>query len=131
MLKGLVTALSLEQHVTFHGFSDDVHSALRQSAVYLSSSLSEGIALTLLEAMAASLPVVATAVGGTPEVVVEGVTGRLVPPRRPDLFAAAVIELLRDPAAASRMGEAGRQRVIADFSLDSMVEQYRRLYEAA
>ena len=83
----------------------------------------------LLEAMAAGLPVVATAVGGTPEVVVNGVTGILVPPRDPNTLAQAVTRLLRDPALRRKMGRAGRERVERFFSVERMVRATEALYE--
>jgi glycosyltransferase involved in cell wall biosynthesis len=79
--------------------------------------------------MAAGLPVVATAVGGTPEVVVDGVTGLLVPPGAPDVLARAITTLLRDADLRRTMGQASRERVVQDFSVERMVEQTERLYE--
>ena len=86
--------------------------------------------MTLLEAMAAGLPVVATRVGGNPEVVVDGETGWLVPPRDPDALAAAIRSLLDDPKLAARMGESGRTRVRERFSLEAMVRAYAAVYDA-
>jgi len=83
--------------------------------MFVLSSLSEGISLTLLEAMAAELPVVATDVGGNREVVVNGKTGFLVPAQSPQELADAIIKLLRNPDLARAMGRAGRQRVEAEF----------------
>ena len=85
--------------------------------------------MAVLEAMAAGLPVVATAVGGTPEVVVDGVTGLLVPPRDPHALAEAILRLLRDPDLRKRMGGAGRERVAAHFSVEQMVQRTEKLYE--
>jgi len=130
-LEALAASLGLQHQVTFHGFVTDISGALARANVFLSSSLSEGIALSLLEAMASGIPVVATAVGGTPEVVVDGVTGRLVPHGRPEEFADALVDVLHDPGRAARLGEASRQRIVAEFSLDGMVAGYRRLYDAA
>jgi glycosyltransferase involved in cell wall biosynthesis len=83
----------------------------------------------ILEAMAAGLPVVATAVGGTPEVVVDGVTGFLVPPRDPEALADAILCLLRDPELRKRMGTVGRARVTEHFSVEQMVGKTEALYE--
>jgi glycosyltransferase involved in cell wall biosynthesis len=91
-------------------------------------SLSEGLSNSILESMAAGVPVVATAVGGTPELVEDGVTGYLVPPRDAAALAAAITRLLDDPTLARRLGEAGRRRVVERFSLAAMVGATERLY---
>ncbi len=96
--------------------------------VFANSSTSEGISLTLLEAMAAELPIVATGVGGTPEVVVAGETGLLAPARDAAGFAAALVEASADPARARRWGVAGRQRLLAHFTLDEMLRRYEEVY---
>jgi glycosyltransferase involved in cell wall biosynthesis len=83
----------------------------------------------LLEAMAAGLPVVATAVGGTPDVVVDNVTGLLVPPRNPSALADALAALVRDRGLRRRMGQAGRERALRHFSLERTVERTQILYE--
>jgi glycosyltransferase involved in cell wall biosynthesis len=83
----------------------------------------------VLEAMAAGKPVVATRVGGVPEVVDDGVTGLLVPPRDPDALADAVVRLLRDPNRMRRMGQAGLERVRRHFSVEQMVRRTEALYE--
>ena len=82
----------------------------------------EGLGIILLQAGASGLPVVASAVGGIPEVVVDGKTGSLVPPEDPEALAATVISLLDDPVRLSEMGEAGRARIYRDFSVAGMVE---------
>jgi glycosyltransferase involved in cell wall biosynthesis len=89
----------------------------------------EGMPVAILEAMAAGLPVVATAVGGTPEVVEDETTGLLPPPRDPVALAEAISRLLRDPERARRMGEAGRKRVETEFSMDANVRRVEALYE--
>ena len=117
--------------VHFMGHRDDSRTLLAGADVYANSSTSEGISLTILEAMAAALPVVATRVGGTPEVVLDGQTGRLVDARDPAALAAALVALSRDRAAAGAMGEAGRQRVRQYFAIDRMVDEYAAMYVAA
>jgi glycosyltransferase involved in cell wall biosynthesis len=97
--------------------------------VFVLPSLSEGLPLSLLEAMAAGKPIVATSVGGVPEVVRDGHTGFLVPPCDPDALAARVLFVLQDPAVASQVAAAGRARVREAFSLETMVAEYRALYE--
>ena len=110
-LERLSADLGLGNAVRFHGFQMDVRPFLAGRDAFVLSSVSEGIALTLLEAMAAALPVVATDVGGNREVVIAGETGFLVPPGDPAALARALITLLSDPARASQFGAAGRSRV--------------------
>lgn len=122
-------SLELAQTVTFAGHRTDIPEILSAVDLLVLPSLWEGLPNALLEAMAAGLPVVATAVGGTPEVVVDGVTGFLVPPRDPQALADAILRLLRDPELRQRMGEAGRARVAAHFSIEQMVHKTEALYE--
>jgi glycosyltransferase involved in cell wall biosynthesis len=97
--------------------------------VFVLSSVWEGMSNGLLEAMAAGRPVVATRVGGNPEVVVDGQTGLLVPPGDAEAMADAVLRLLRDAALAQRMGQAARRRVEAEFTLPRMVRRMEDLYD--
>ena len=106
-LERLCRQLRVERHVTFHGARSDARGLLAEAKLFVQSSLSEGISLTLLEAMAAGVPIVATRVGGTPEVVNHGVTGLLVPPRDPAALAAAMLTLLADSRLAERMSRLG------------------------
>jgi glycosyltransferase involved in cell wall biosynthesis len=92
-------------------------------------SIAEGLPGALFEAGALGVPVVATAVGGIPEVVVDGVTGILVPPQDPAALADAIASLLDDPERARAMGEAGRQRVEQHFTVERMVAETLALYE--
>ena len=119
----------LSDVVTFTGARSDVPEILAGLDVFVLPSLWEGMPNVVLEAMAASLPVVATAVGGTPEVVVDGVTGLLVPPRDPDALAQAITRLLRDPDLRRKMGRAGRERVERHFGVERMVQATEALYE--
>ena len=127
-LRQLSDRLGLTDHVAFLGMVRDVPALLRQARTYVLSSISEGVSLTLLEAMATGLPVAATCVGGTPEVVRDGDTGLLVKPRDPAALAAALLRLQRDDDATQRMGTAGRRLVEARFDVRRMVERYERLY---
>ena len=127
-LEQLARELRLGPAVRFHGYRDDVRPFLAAADVFTLSSVSEGIAISLLEAMAAGLPVVATAVGGTPEVVIEGETGYLVPARDPGALAEALIAVLSRPAHAVALGAAGRTRVEQSFSLETTVRAYESLY---
>jgi glycosyltransferase involved in cell wall biosynthesis len=91
-------------------------------------SLSEGLSNTLLESMAAGVPVVATCVGGNPEVIEDGVSGLLVPPRNAGALAAAMNRLLRDSGLASAIREAARRRIGELFSMHASIRQVEDLY---
>jgi glycosyltransferase involved in cell wall biosynthesis len=108
--------------VTFLGFRDDVAGCLAAADVAVLPSLHEGLGVAALEAMAASRAVVASRVGGLAEVVVEGETGRLVPPGDSAALAAALEELGHDPALRARMGAAGAARVAARYSAAAMAD---------
>jgi len=127
-LTAAVVRLGIAEHVHMLGDRSDARHLLAAMDIFVLPSLWEGLSIALLEAMAAGLPVVATAVGGTPEVVVAGETGVLVPPSNPDELANAVIKLLNDPAAARKMGQAGRDRVAERFTVNDMVGAIESLY---
>jgi glycosyltransferase involved in cell wall biosynthesis len=127
-LETLAAQLDLTAHVRFLGHRDDARDWLAACDLFVNSSLSEGVSLTILEAMAASLPVAATAVGGTPEVVTPE-CGRLVPARSPAELARAILDIVGDPDTARRMGATARARVCAHFTIERMVQQYRDVYE--
>jgi glycosyltransferase involved in cell wall biosynthesis len=127
-LEALHRQLNLGGHVRFLGFRDDVRDLLTAADFFVLSSVSEGISLTLLEAMAMGLPVVATDVGGNREVVAEGTTGLLVPAQSPAALAEAMLGLVRDPERARRMGAAGRRRAEEKFDLRRVVREYEELY---
>lgn len=111
------------------GERHDVPEILRGLDCFVLPSLAEGISNTILEAMAVGLPVVATRVGGNPELVIEGVTGRLVPSGDADAMAAALIAYASDPEQARAAGRAGRAEVERRFSLEAMVGAYQGLYD--
>ena len=121
--------LGLTDRICFLGQVQDVPSLLQRAGLFVLPSLSEGISLTLLEAMASGVPVVATAVGGNPEVVQPNVTGLLVPAADPASLAAAIVQVMRNPAAANAMTQAGRRRLETLFDVRSMVSAYESLYE--
>jgi glycosyltransferase involved in cell wall biosynthesis len=121
----------VSDRVVFAGYRDDVAALLAGCDVFCLPSFAEGLPLVVLEAMAQGKPVVATPVGGTPELVVDGETGVLVPPGDADALARALTELLADAPRAARMGEAGRARVLAEFSAAAMVERVLGLYAGA
>jgi glycosyltransferase involved in cell wall biosynthesis len=120
--------LGLGGRVVFTGFRLDVPELLSEVAVSVLPSLSEALPNAVLESMAAGVPVVATTVGGNPEAVEEGVTGLLVPPSDAPALAQAICKLLQSPDLASRFGEAGRQRVAEQFSLERMTRETEHLY---
>ncbi|RVT53450.1 TIGR03088 family PEP-CTERM/XrtA system glycosyltransferase [Rubrivivax albus] len=110
------------------GERSDVPALMRRLNAFVLPSLGEGISNTILEAMASGLPVLATAVGGNPELVTEGVTGHIVPSDDVEALAAALVALARDPERAAEMGRAGRADVERRFSLQAMVGAYQQLY---
>ncbi len=120
-------ALRLGVPVRWLGFRDDLQRLLPAFDVFATASHSEALPMVALEAMAAGLPVVATRVGGLPEVVEEGVTGRLVPRRAPAALAAALEGILLDEGLASAMGTAGRRRVLAHFTLERQVPRIEEI----
>jgi glycosyltransferase involved in cell wall biosynthesis len=128
-LHSLRAELGLQRHVIFHGVTEDVTRFLKGPTLFLQSSRSEGISLTLLEAMAAGLPVVATRVGGTPEVVEHGVTGMLTAPGDPEGFADAVLSVMNDGRLAFSMSRAARARAERYFDRRQMTSAYEGLYE--
>lgn len=128
-LEALTERLGLRPRVCFLGERLDARRWLAGCDVYVNCSTSEGISLTILEAMAAGLPVVATAVGGTPEVV-NRECGTLVPAGQTSALAAAILVLAESPDKAHAMGRAARARVETTFTIESMVERYAEVYRA-
>lgn len=113
------------------GDRSDVADIMRGLDLFVLPSLAEGISNTILEAMASGLPVVATAVGGNPELVLEGQTGALVPPSDPHKMALAICDYVMNPDKAKRHGSAARIRVEQCFGLDVMVKNYTDMYDQA
>jgi glycosyltransferase involved in cell wall biosynthesis len=102
----------------------------RRARVFVMPSYYETFGISVIEAMAFGLPVVAANVGGLPEVVEDGVTGILVPPKDSEALAEAVVRLLRDPDLCARMGRAGRERVRSEFTVDRIVSQTLDVYQS-
>jgi glycosyltransferase involved in cell wall biosynthesis len=127
-LERLAGDLNLGTSVHFLGERSDIFDILSESDLFVLPSLSEGLSNVLLEAMIANLPVVATDIGGNPEVVEHGKTGLLIPPKNVDELTAAMMQLLQCPDLAGRFGQAGRTRVVTEFSLENMVRQTQDLY---
>jgi glycosyltransferase involved in cell wall biosynthesis len=121
--------LGVRDRVVFAGYRADAAELLSDVDVFALPSWTEGLPITVLEAMARSRPVVATPVGGTPEVVADGETGLLVPPQDPTALAAALRRLLADPELRRRMGEAGRRRVEERFSAREMTDRVLAVYD--
>ena len=130
-LKALSQELDLGSRALILGERDDVPDLLAAADLFVLPSLSEGISIALLEAMAAGLPIVATRVGGNHEVVDDGVTGILTPPASPSDLAQAIRALAADPGQARDMGQAGLMRAEQKFSLAATGRAYARLYEQA
>ena len=126
----VVREAGFERDVFLPGERHDIPALLRGVDCFVLPSLGEGISNTILEAMATGLPVIATDVGGNGELVRDGVTGLLLPAGNPQALAQAMHDIVRDRAGAQRAGDAGRARVLAQFSLDGMVRRYRTLYDA-
>jgi glycosyltransferase involved in cell wall biosynthesis len=120
--------LGLDSRLIFTGLRQDIPGVLSEVAVSVLPSLSEGLSNVLLESMAAGVPVVATRVGGNPEVVQDGATGFLTPPRDAAALARGIGLLLADPELASRFGRAAKQRIADHFSFERMVEKTEHLY---
>ncbi len=119
--------LGLSAHVRLLGERDDVAVILRTADIHVSASHTEGLPNNILEAMCTGLPVVASAVGGVPEMVVDGVTGLLVPPQNPEAMARALLALAHDRERRAAMGEAGRNSA-ASFSINRSTDALARLY---
>jgi sugar transferase (PEP-CTERM/EpsH1 system associated) len=127
-LEARASALGLSGSVRFLGHRPDVEIVLAAADVFVMSSESEGLSNTVLEAMASALPVAATRVGGTDEMVLDGCTGLLVDPHSPEALAAALSTLFENPDRARAMGAAGRARAESEFSLPGMIRRYETLY---
>lgn len=127
-LEHIAYSKGLKDKIRFMGWQSDIPGLMQQFDVFVLPSISEGISLALLEAMACGCPVVATEVGGNPEVVIDQKTGFLIPPKDPDKMADAIIKLLRDSTLAEKMRDSARKRVEENFSLERMVNEYEILY---
>jgi len=133
-MKELIVSYDLEESVILTGFREDVPGLLAAMDIFCLPSYREGMPMSILEAMASSLPVVATNISGSREAVLEGITGTLVPVRSPWKLADALIEMLSDQEHAARLGHAGRERVAAAFNektvINRQLEIYRKVFNA-
>jgi glycosyltransferase involved in cell wall biosynthesis len=127
-LERMIKENRLEKHVILAGFRPDVLSVHKAFDIFVMSSVTEGLGTSLLDAMASAKPIVATTAGGIPEVVVDGDTGFLVPPRDHRAMADALVKLLKDAGLRKRMGHAGLLRARKKFSADRMVQETLKVY---
>jgi glycosyltransferase involved in cell wall biosynthesis len=128
-LKELSVSLGIADRVRLLGLRDDVPALLSAADVFVLPSLSEGLPIAILEAMFAGKPIVASDVGDIGAALAG--CGRLVPPGNADALAAGLHQLLSDPTAARRMGEAARSRARTEYDVDHMTERYKTLYQRA
>ncbi len=128
-LREVARSLGIATSVIFTGRRDDVSALTADLTVSALPSLREAQGISILEAMARRVPVVATAVGGIPEVITDGIDGLLVPPEDPAALAAAISRLLADPALRERIGEAGFRTVAERFSIDAQVRRIELIYD--
>jgi glycosyltransferase involved in cell wall biosynthesis len=127
-IRALAERLGVSAALTFLGRRGDVPALLARADLVCHPARMEGLPNAVMEAMAAARPLVATAVGGTPELVQDGVHGRLVPPEDPPALAAALVAALRDPAHARELARAARRRIEESFSVEGLVRRVDRLY---
>lgn len=130
-LEEFTESFGLGEKVCFAGQRGDVAELLGGLDVFTLSSITEGLSLTLLEAMACQVPVVATDVGGNSEAVGDGIGGFIVPAQNPEAIAEKLLTLYEDKELRARMGAAGRERVCNRFSMEKTAKEYLELYEAA
>ncbi|KEO83302.1 glycosyltransferase [Tumebacillus flagellatus] len=121
--------LGVDSYIKFMGFRKDVPDLLPQLDVFVLPSLSEGLSVAILEALAVGVPMIATAVGGTPEVITDGVDGLLVPSANPDALAEAVCLLVKNTELRERLAKAGQEMVFRRFALSRLVQETTDLYK--
>jgi glycosyltransferase involved in cell wall biosynthesis len=129
-LEHLCSALRLIESVEFHGFVDDVQGLLRSAEVFVMPSRWEGLPISLLEAVALGVPVVATGVGANRELIEDGRTGRLIPSEDAEALADAIVSQLERPEDAARMAERAFLELRRGYSLEAMVQSVNQLYES-
>lgn len=118
----------LPHNVFFLGFVPDAELYVKAFSVFLLTSIKEGLPYVLLEALGAGVPIIATDIGGIPDIVEDNMTGRLIPPKNPEALAGAINECAKNPGRLAQWSEVGKKRVHDGFSLDRMVKDTSRLY---
>lgn len=130
LLKNLSKELGIEGRVVFTGVRQDVSRFLNAFDLFVLPSVSEGMSLTLIEAMAARKPVIATDVGGNPEVIINELTGTIIEPGNSKVLAETILRYLDSPSQAMTYAHNAQKRAISIFGIDRMTEEYQKLYEA-
>jgi glycosyltransferase involved in cell wall biosynthesis len=121
--------LDISHAVTWTGFREDISRLLAAMDIYIQPSNNEGLSLSLLEGMAAGKPVIATDVGGTSEVIVDGKTGLLIPANSTKAISSAILKLLRNPDLCNYLSREARECVINEFDMQKMMKSYAFLYK--
>lgn len=129
-LQNQITDLHLDDDVIMAGHRTDIHEILNAMDVFVSSSILDAAPIVILEAMACAKPVVGTRVGGIPELVADGETGTIVPPRDPAAMADAIVHLLNNPEKLHSMGVTGQERVAEHFDLSICAQKHEAVYNA-
>jgi glycosyltransferase involved in cell wall biosynthesis len=129
-LMRMVGEKGLADNVRFLGQRLDVPTILSAADIHVSASYTEGLPNNILEAMCARLPVIATDVGGVCELVLNGTTGILVPPRNTQALSEAIVALVSDPKRRTVLGSSGRQRVEAEFTIERCVGRFEEIYDS-
>ena len=119
----------LEAQILMTGYREDVPAILSFTDLGIISSVAEGIPQFLFQIMAMGKPVIATEVGGIPEIVTSGVTGVLIPPEDPAALAKAMVQVLGDPGSARRLGAEGRRLVEQGYTVEKMAEKVYKVYQ--
>nr|MQY69267.1 glycosyltransferase [Bacillota bacterium] len=130
-MESLVKELEIKDNVVFTGSREDIPKILKVMDIFVLPSLWEGLPIVLLEAMASKKPIVATDVIGNKEVVVDGKTAFLVPPKNPGRLAEKIISLIKNKPLREKFGESGRRRVEETYPLDRMVKETEEVYHEA
>ncbi len=128
-LRALCTKFNIEQSVIFTGERIDIPEILSLTDIFVLPSIREGLGISILEAMSHGKPIIATKVGGIPEIVSDGVNGVLVPPRNPEALSSAIDELLTDREKRRQMGSQGRRICDQHFNTKAMINKIEMLYE--
>jgi glycosyltransferase involved in cell wall biosynthesis len=123
-----IVEMGLEEKVLFLGIRDDVPKLLRASDIFVLSSDYEGVPLAVLEAMTDGKPVIATGVGRVSELIEDGVSGILVPPRNPEMLAKGILQLAKDTELRHLMGQAAQKRALEHFDISRTAREYEALY---